>query len=346
VDDCGSWQEVSGQQGMGCSAYAVKYFPPYLYHIRNYQGIMNIIYGLYGFGLTTLMQHVGFFYRDFYANSPDDFKLILVEGNFVHYLNGTIALSQSFTDFKLVKLHFPIDTIGFFIAKLPSATTNNLIVKYTPTTGFNIVYQNPDISFTAIDFTNDNIGFVTGSSGTILRTDDLGDTWTLLNTGVNTLLNSIDFVEGSTLYAAGIVGVVLKTEDLGNTWIHQSCTGYSLNKIAFVSKEVGFAYSGRVIFKTTNGGFTWIPKIMEENMPIISPNPNFGLFTIQIPELFNYQDNVSIMISDCTGKVVFRKPINSATDNIPIDICWVSPGLYFIRINSDMKSCNSKFVIE
>jgi len=334
INACGSWQNVAGESGMGYSAYAVKYFPPNVYFIHNQQGCLTIQYTTTGSNFQTLLFWGGHWYQDFYANSLNDYKLVLSDGDFAHYLNSELVLHQSFTDFKLVKLHFPSDTVGFFIAKLPSAQINSLIVKYTPSTGFNIVYQNSLLSFTCFDFTSDNIGFVTATGGTILRTDDMGDTWYFLNSGIITHLNSIDFVDDSTGYAAGIAGKILKTEDKGITWVQQTCPNASYDNIAFIDDNLGFAHAGRSIYKTTNGGVTWIPTGLKEEQSIITPNPNNGIFTIRLPEPVNYQDTYDLHIFDCRGKCVLVHSIGSHHGDIPLNLSQNPAGVYYVEIRN------------
>ncbi len=346
TNGCVSWQGVAGNSGMGYGAYAVKYFSPCIYFLHNEQGCLVIQCSTNGSNFQTLLFWGPHWYRDFYANSVNDYKLVLYGGDFAHYLNGELVKFQTFTAYQPVKLCFPIDTVGFFTAKRTSASI--LILKYTPTTGFHIVHEDLTVSFTSIGFTPDTTVFVTGgtsSSAALLRTDDLGETWYPLNTGLNTRLNAIDFVDDSTGYAAGIAGKILKTEDKGISWIQQACPNASYDHIDFIDENLGFAYAGQSIYKTTNGGMTWISINMNENQPMVSPNPNNGIFTIQLPEINKNQNVINVKIANVNGIIVFNKSVFSTEEHIPVDLSGNSPGVYFVNIRDEMgKTVTAKFV--
>lgn len=336
TDDCASWQEAGGVNGMGCSAKAVKFFPPYVYFVQYQQGIFRIEYGLQGFNFHNLLYWGGYWYQDMYANSPDDYKLILSDGAFAHYLNDSLVKYQNFSDYKPLKLIFPVDTIGFFIAKRTSAST--LILKYTPSMGFTIAYEDAASNFTSMGFTPDKTVFVTGagSSGNIiLRTDDLGITWYPLNTNLDTRLNSINFVDDLTGYAAGDEGKILKTENKGLTWIQQTCPYVSYNHIAFIDRDLGFAYAGRTIVKTTNGGGLWTPINARTSVPVISPNPNDGAFVIKLPETGDLQQKCLMTISDCRGSILVQHYVSANNGQLPFDLTGITPGVYFLGISTD-----------
>lgn len=346
INACGSWQNVAGESGMGYSAYAIKYFSPYVYFIHNIQGCLVIQYSTTGSNFQTLLFWGGHWYQDFYANSLNDYKLVLYGGDFAHYLNGDLVKFQTFTDYEPVKLCFPIDTVGFFTAKRNTAPI--LILKYTPSTGFHIVEEDTTVSFTSFGFTPDTTIFATGGSSSkavILRSDDLGETWYPLFTGIDTRLNAIDFVNDSTGYAAGIAGKILKTEDKGITWVQQTCPNASYDNIAFIDESLGFAYSGRSVYKTTNGGATWIPMDLEENQPIVTPNPNDGIFTIHLPGAIEQQGIYKILIADVNGKIVFNKSVISTEETIAVDLSGNCPGVYFVKMTDETgKTVTSKFV--
>ena len=82
---------------------------------------------------------------------------------------------------------------------------------------------------TAIDFIDDNIGFV-GGLDTIYKTTNGGNSWTLLTVSglIGYRIYSIDFIDANTGIAAGLNispfgEVILKTTDGGNNWsiVHQ-----------------------------------------------------------------------------------------------------------------------------
>ncbi len=113
----------------------------------------------------------------------------------------------------------------------------------------------------SLRFASSTVGIAVGDSGTILRTSDIGQTWTRLASGTSNPLNSVCFPDPNTGYIAG-TGVLLKTQDAGVTWTLQTMP-YYLFGICFTSSLVGFAGGcainggpGRII-KTINGGGNW-----------------------------------------------------------------------------------------
>jgi hypothetical protein len=347
VDDCSTWELASDEECWGCSAYVIKYFPPYIYYIRNYGGFIKIIYGPRGFGLANLLFASGF-YQDFYANSPSDFKMIFEYGVFRHYINGNVVLTQSFTEFNLQKMFFPVDTVGLFIAKLPSASSNTLIVKYTPSTGFNVVYQTTTINMVSIEFSDDMTGYVGGSLGFIMRTDDLGETWIPLTTGVSLRLNSIDFVDDQTGYAVGDGQTIIKTENRGETWTSQfSPVSGSLSKVFFVSHDDGFILCGRLLIKTTNGGITWVAEEQfPENSLNVFPNPGSGDFVINLPDEYNQDARYLMTISDLTGNTVLRQFVRFTNGTLQVKLDHPESGMYHVILTSKDQNYHTKLVIK
>ncbi|MFN8437773.1 MAG: YCF48-related protein [Cytophagales bacterium] len=122
---------------------------------------------------------------------------------------------------------------------------------------------------TRVQFLNTNVGYVSGLSGVILKTTDAGANWVKQNSGITTNLSSISFANENVGYAAGAATgtgtaatfTILKTTDGGNEWkpLSISGTGAALNTIKFVTEKIGWVAgaAGR-IFKTTDGGSTWV----------------------------------------------------------------------------------------
>jgi len=74
----------------------------------------------------------------------------------------------------------------------------------------------------SLDFINENEGWVGGVDGTIIYTDDGGQTWDYRNSGVSSIIYCLDFIDNQSGLAAG-----------------------------------GYPFVSRKIYKTTNGGINW-----------------------------------------------------------------------------------------
>jgi photosystem II stability/assembly factor-like uncharacterized protein len=107
----------------------------------------------------------------------------------------------------------------------------------------------------SVFFITPNIGWVTGTAGTILWTSDGGLRWTIQQSNVNVTLRSIYFVNESIGWICGSYGTILKTKDGGVHWvIQQSGSNYSLQSIIFINESTGWSAGlGGTIIKTTDG---------------------------------------------------------------------------------------------
>lgn len=105
-------------------------------------------------------------------------------------------------------------------------------------------------------------GFVSGVNGNIYKTNNGGSSWTNIS-----LLNNTVIVK-KVLFTTSLIGFCLTTDgifrtlDGGASWISTlNLSGFS--DIQFVTPNIGYAVGGdfiHFVYKTTNGGNTWIPK--------------------------------------------------------------------------------------
>ena len=69
-----------------------------------------------------------------------------------------------------------------------------------------------------VSFTDANNGAVVGDYGTILRTTDGGEIWTLQTSGTTNALNGVSFTDSNNGTAVGVSGTILRTTNGGETW--------------------------------------------------------------------------------------------------------------------------------
>jgi photosystem II stability/assembly factor-like uncharacterized protein len=106
-------------------------------------------------------------------------------------------------------------------------------------------------------------GIAVGENGLILRTTNMGFTWTPSESGTDYTLFSVCMPDIDTGYIVGD-RVFLKTVNGGESWTLTPMT-YFLRDVYFVDTQTGFATGNENILKTTNGGTTWVD---------ITPNGN------------------------------------------------------------------------
>lgn len=116
-----------------------------------------------------------------------------------------------------------------------------------------------------------NNGFMAvGLNGVIWRSEDAGETWSLIPSGTQAWLSALWLGEDGKGFACGTSGTLLQTSNAGLTWTPvTSNTGSWLLSIHFFNSSLGYATgaSGQVI-RTTDGGETWVPIVTPGNANI------------------------------------------------------------------------------
>ena len=116
----------------------------------------------------------------------------------------------------------------------------------------------PDNLF-AVEFVTDDVGYIAGYSGTVLRTLDGGDTWDAVYIGRNELIRRLSFVDETTGWAVGHRGSIFHTDDAGLTWsVQKEIPGVYLRDIDFSDHDNGWVVGHDAnIWNTNDGGRTW-----------------------------------------------------------------------------------------
>jgi photosystem II stability/assembly factor-like uncharacterized protein len=107
---------------------------------------------------------------------------------------------------------------------------------------------------------NENTAITVGNGGSIYRTTNKGIDWLKITSSTINDLYSLFFLNENKGWIVGANGIILKTEDGGITWILLSTELYSLLDVQFIDSNVGWAITGSKIYKSIDGGNTWIEK--------------------------------------------------------------------------------------
>jgi photosystem II stability/assembly factor-like uncharacterized protein len=108
-------------------------------------------------------------------------------------------------------------------------------------------------------FPNPTEGFAVGTNGRILYSNNSGNTWNALNSGVFIELNDITFTGSQTAFIAGD-SIILKTTNNGFSWSSTNFTGVEFKSLSFINSTTGYAAgSPKALYKTTDGGNSWTP---------------------------------------------------------------------------------------
>jgi|GEM_PF-931745 len=149
----------------------------------------------------------------------------------------------------------------------------------------------------AIHFADANTGFATGRNGTVLKTTDAGENWSVLDAGTmadleavralstsiviaagaggtvvkttaggfiadTTTVRGLDAADAVTAWLVGDAGLVAKTVNAGAAWILQDGgTDANLHGVGFIDATTGwFVGDSGTIHRTEDGGATWSPQ--------------------------------------------------------------------------------------
>ncbi len=170
---------------------------------------------------------------------------------------------NSFSD-----VYFTDASNGWAVGSRGSGNGDNGIVFRTTDGGntWSNQVQGSARSFTNIHFAGGGMAWITGGDHRLLRSEDNGDTWSVINTGlrsVSTGLKNVYFTDADNGWIIGnsngkIIG--LKTSDSGNTWdtIVNNLSAPFHTGVHFFNSTTAYAVKGSRIEHTTDGGVTWV----------------------------------------------------------------------------------------
>lgn len=117
--------------------------------------------------------------------------------------------------------------------------------------------SNTTSNLLSVYFIDPDNGFAAGHNGTMLKTSDGGDNWTVKPTGITHGLGSVYFTDSLTGFAVSCCEL-LKTSDGGETWfIQDTMINTMMSSIFFVGKDTGFVAGNGRMLVTTDKGANW-----------------------------------------------------------------------------------------
>ena len=238
-----------------------------------------------------------------------------LNGTILHSINGgeTWEKSESPTEFDLFGVSFFSSTdaiaVGDYGIILRKSFSSSWMVQSE--------YLYPKLNY--IEFIDQNIGFIVGDVGTLLRSTDGGDNWVILNSNTFSNLNAISLIDASNLIAVGDDGTIIKSTDAGANWVVQSSPiNQQLLDVDFATSLSGaiVGYNGTML-NTTDGGSTWnlLPQLTFDELSGI--------------EFFN--DSIGIALG---GPPIFISIDKGATWNAVPDIYFYEPYYDLEVVNS------------
>lgn len=190
--------------------------------------------------------------------------------------DGSILLIKKESDSSFVRENIPFGfTINCFAANqnaIYAGGENGAIIRSTDLGDTWILLENHlNVPYYDIDIKGNNI-FIAGFNGAFIKSEDSGKKWIksyISNSLTSPRVNDLFFINENIGYAAKAFGGISKTTNSGNTWFSvlkdTMLTTASNDGVFFIDSNNGFV-CGRisnnydVIYKTTDGGFTWQKK--------------------------------------------------------------------------------------
>lgn len=101
--------------------------------------------------------------------------------------------------------------------------------------------------------------WLSGENGSILKSTDMGSTWSALESGTDVMLSSISFADAKHGWCASPQRVLLHSSDGGTTWEKQKLDSFLPVTTLFArsASECWLAGYHGLLMRTSNGGSSW-----------------------------------------------------------------------------------------
>jgi photosystem II stability/assembly factor-like uncharacterized protein len=145
------------------------------------------------------------------------------------------------------------------------ATFSGVTVSATPPFYFSkIATSNTNRTLNKVSIVDKQTAYIVGSSGTILKTINGGETWTNIKNGLPSVaydktLRDVHAIDSDNILVCGSSGVFVKSTNGGSSWTPIDVdTTERLRRMHFINDTEGWMVgSGGLIYKTTDGGNSW-----------------------------------------------------------------------------------------
>jgi photosystem II stability/assembly factor-like uncharacterized protein len=166
---------------------------------------------------------------------------------------------------------------------------------------------------TDVYFVDNLNGWAVGEKGIIVHTADGGQNWTTQRSGTSEILRAVFFIDARTGWAVGGLNTktLLKTTDSGTNWTDITPANINekqLRDIAFADANNGWLIHRDSIYRTTDGGTTWIK---EEYTSDISRLSNKAIAVTSDSTAYVAGQNKRVTTASPYADVFNRRPNNA-----------------------------------
>lgn len=140
-----------------------------------------------------------------------------------------------------------------------------------------------------------NIGFIVGINGYVLKSIDSGSTWTEIFTGFTGNFNTVNIINETDIIISSSNSII-KSSDGGITWTTNSIPNSTVNKTCFVTPLIGHAACNNgTMLKTIDGGVNWYTTQSSNVFPsnlftVYFINQNVGFYSKEHNDIFKTID--------------------------------------------------------
>lgn len=254
-------------------------------------------------------------------------------------LTWSVVINSSTGAFN--SIHFPSNQVGYFIG---GQGLHDHLFKTTDggqtftqiTNGFQSIKE-------SVHFINDTTGFICGwYGGMVIKTTDGGMTWQHMDT-VNfpqcwdVHFNSLS--QGYYIAHTHPTSIIVSTNNGGNSWTTELVAPAKLMEFFFIKTHLAIAVGYKGLIYKMHLNQAAIKEDQTEKQVHIYPNPANGFMTIQLPKSVH---PVNMQLFDLHGK-----PVREFLPHQDVlDIKGLSPGCYFLKINTGQGFLVKKILLE
>ncbi|MFZ1729765.1 MAG: YCF48-related protein [Bacteroidota bacterium] len=214
------------------------------------------------------------------------------------------------------------------------------------------------LELTSVSISDDSIAVAVGSNGTIIRSDDKGDSWTRISASVpisSFRLTGVRHLTKENLVLCGNGGLILWSTDTGLSWYSQeSNTQENLEALEFIDSKVGVAagWNGTII-RTNSGGTLAVKRLAgaaPERVGIGEswPNPLSRNSQANVNIALPRGGDVQLRVYDLLGrerKSVVSSSMDAGTFTISWDSSSLQKGVYLYHLEQHGSVQVRKFTI-
>jgi len=248
-----------------------------------------------------------------------------------------------------------VHKISFTNGNIGWATNSENFYK-TTNSGGNWVKMNYSLHNSDFDFTDQSNGWAIYSdiyNSLIFKTSNGGNNWFQQYANSDTSLNDLFFTNSFAGFCVGDHGKILITSDSGINWKNKNIgVECNLQAISFVTEQFGYCGGQNYLFKTTNGGVTFIedgnnitqPKefMLEQN----HPNPFNPSTSIQYS--ISNRQFVSLKVYNVLGKEIatlVNEEKSAGSYNVEFNASHLASGVYIYTLRANGYSASQKMLL-